>query len=258
MRKRITIIIVILVFLSIAVEVVFYVWLCPYYSYAPKQPAYHSSPRTDDTLKVLLIGDSWVAYHPDSLLVKKLGIKAKVMQKGYVGEKSKSIYMRLFEDENRRLVSSSPDYCVISAGINDVIAKMGPEYYAYHYELIIRLLLVNHVTPVVIEIPDVGFGEVYRAESLTAQIRHVISSWVTGTEMFNVESYRNTLLKRLTEADLLPRVLYISRDMWNPVGYLDPRGLYLEDAIHLNPQGYQILDSCLATQMLAEYSFTGK
>jgi hypothetical protein len=239
--------------LLVIIGIVGYFILHSYYSFATEQPTYNFPRKSDDSLRVMMFGDSWIAYHPDSLLLKKLCCNAMIVKEGYVGEKSKSLYLRLFEEENRRLVTTSPDYCVISAGINDVIAKMGPEFYVYHYELIIRLLLENDIKPVIIEIPDVGFGEVFRRESLTSQARHVISSWVTGSGMYNVESYRYALRKRLMDTHLVDSVLYVGRETWNPAGYMDSRGLYLDDAVHLNQKGYQVLDSCLATRILEDY-----
>lgn len=246
------------IFVLVALGIICYVNLHSYYSFATQQPTYHFPHKTDDSLRIMLFGDSWIAYHPDSILLSKLSNNAAVFHRGYVGEKSKTLYSRLYEEENKHLVSLSPDYCIISAGINDVIAKMGPDSYVYHTELIIRFLLENNIKPVIIEIPDVGFHEVFRKESLFSQARHVISSWVTGSEMFNAEGYRYALRKKLADTDLLHRVLYVGRETWNPIGYMDPRNLYLDDAVHLNQKGYQVLDSCLASQILEDYQIKGK
>ena len=64
--------------------------------------------------------------------------------------------------------------------------------------------------------------------------------------------------KKLVDADLFRRVLYVGRETWNPIGYMDPRDLYLDDAVHLNQKGYQVLDSCLASQILEDYKIKGK
>ena len=48
------------------------------------------------------------------------------------------------------------------------------------------------------------------------------------------------------------KVVYIPADVWNPLGYLDNRRLYESDETHLNPLGYHLLDSCIASVILRD------
>lgn len=73
----------------------------------------------DDSIRVLLIGDSWAAMHfyMDSFLCSKIqtvvAIPVKVMSKGIGGEKSRGIYRALFNVDRKgfkSLIESGVDY----------------------------------------------------------------------------------------------------------------------------------------------------
>ena len=85
---------------------------------------YQISHHSDDTIRVIMIGDSWAGMHTDydnglqMQLQKLLPRPVAFESKGKGGEKTKGIYRLLFEDSIygfRPLISQSPDYCIISA-----------------------------------------------------------------------------------------------------------------------------------------------
>lgn len=229
-----------------------------YYSWAEEKPTnYHLSRiQADDTLKVIIIGDSWAAYHHDNdtllstMLQKKTHKSVHVISSGMIGAKTKAIYELTFDTLSsrgtQRLIATRPDYCIISAGINDAIAKMGPRNYCYHYGLIIKKLISAGITPVIIDMPDVGYYSAYKRESLLMKIRHRLSNTINRTGMWSFEEYRNALVAYLSENQLTNQIIYISSDSWNRQGFNDKRQLYLPDNIHLNARGYYLLDSCIA------------
>ena len=145
-----------------------------------------------------------------------------------------------------------PKYCVVSAGINDAVAKLGKEYYVHHYMLILQQLLELGIKPVVLEMPEVNYRAVAGRESWTMRIRHILSSLMTGSELYGFDSYKVALVQTIKKVDMRGRIIYISADSWNAAGYQDKRGLYLSDEIHLNAKGYEVLDSCIASEILKD------
>ena len=235
--------------------------LYDYYSWAEERPTnYHISRiQADDTLRVIMIGDSWAAYHHDNdtllstMLQKKTHKSVHVISSGMVGAKTKAIYELTFDTLSsrgtQRLIATRPDYCIISAGINDAIAKMEPRNYCYHYGLIIKKLISAGITPVIIDMPDVGYYSAYKREPLLMRIRHRLSCLINKTDMWRFEDYRNALNGYITEKQLANQIIYITADSWNQEGFKDKRQLYLSDDIHLNKEGYFLLDSCIAERI---------
>ena len=150
------------------------------------------------------------------------------------------------------LLLERPDYCVVSAGINDAVAKMGKDYYVHHYMLILQQLLDLDIKPVVLEMPKVNYRAIANREPWTMRMRHVLSSLMTGSELYGFDSYKTALIGAIKKADMQNRIVYISADSWNPGGYQDRRGLYMSDETHLNAKGYEVLDSCIASAILKD------
>ena len=233
--------------------------LYDYYSWAEERPTNYHTSRTqpDDTLKVIMIGDSWAAYHHNndsilaSMLQEKLHKPVSVISSGKVGAKTKSIYELMFDSISpigtHRLIKRRPKYCIISAGINDAVAKMGPRNYCHHYCLIIRHLLSAGIKPIVLDMPNVDYKDVYKRESIIANIRHQITKWLTNAPMWSFEDYRKELEYKINQEGLQTNIIFISSMKWNPSGYKDTRNLYLKDHIHLDRKGYHVLDSCIAS-----------
>lgn len=230
--------------------------LHPYYHLAKKQNMIKEtmSNISSDTLRIAFIGDSWAAYHHDydmeleSLFIEK-GLPSRVISIGNVGAKSREIYQRMYST-TKPVLLEHPDYCILSTGINDAVAKMGKDYYVHHYMLILQQLLDLDIKPVVLEMPEVNYRAIAGREPWTMRLRHILSSMMTGSELYGFDSYKSALVSAIKKPDMQNRILYISADSWNPEGYQDPRGLYMTDETHLNAKGYEVLDSCIASAIL--------
>ena len=232
--------------------------LHPYYRLAKSQGLIMDSIGNfpSDTLKIAFIGDSWAAYHypHDSMLCymfSRKGYLCSVTSKGNVGAKSKEIYHRMYST-TKSVLMGRPKYCVVSAGINDAVAKLGKEYYVHHYMLILLQLLELGIRPVVLEMPEVNYCAIAGREPWPMRLHHILSSLMTGSELYGFDSYKAALVQAIKKADMQSRIIYISADSWNAAGYQDKRGLYLSDEIHLNAKGYEVLDSCIASEILKD------
>ena len=221
--------------------------------------------QIDDTLRVVMIGDSWAGMHHegglDTMLFHQLRVlinsPLKVVSSGKGGEKSRGIYRLMFEDGQfgtRQLLSESPDYCIVIAGINDAAANMGAKQYCYHYRLILDFLLLNHVRPVVIEIPNVNIGYIYRRKPIKDLFADYLKSKMVGCNLYDYNDYREALLKMLYDCRLMTRIVFVPMKDWNG-GEVSINGkLFLEDQIHLNREGYELLDSCIAAAIANDYN----
>lgn len=251
MKKEIFIICIVITIIVISIAAL---RIHPYYQYAFEQTmTFQKKKCLEDTLKIAFIGDSWAAYHRNynTMLETMLyhdSILACVSSEGYVGAKSKEIYKRMFTSA-RSLLEQQPNYCIMSAGINDAVAKMGKKYYTHHYLLIVHLLLNAGIKPVVIEMPDVNYEAINKREHWFMRLRHFLSAIITGSEMYGFESYRKALKNALTEEMIMDDIVYIKSESWNPDGFRDTQNLYLDDQTHLNAKGYQKLDSCIASEI---------
>jgi len=210
----------------------------------------------NDSLKVLFIGDSWAYLHQNydsqfcSMIIKK-GFPCRVISKGYSGANSKEIYQHMYTSCMPLLIDN-PTYCVIIVGINDAVAKLGKDFYSYHYILILQQLLRMGIKPVVLEIPDVNYRAVADRESPIMRLHHCLSSFLTDSELYGFNSYRENLKKSIVEAGINRRIVYVKSDSWNTGGYKDSDSLFLPDEVHLNALGYYKLDSCIASIIIKD------
>lgn len=222
-----------------------------------RQPVYEVSTDRDNALRVLLIGDSWAGMHTergmDSYLQQQLaaltGDRVEVRSKGKGGEKTKGIYRLMFQTEGygtKPLLMEGADYCVVFAGINDAAANLGVRQYCYYYRLILDFLLTNHIRPVVVEIPDVNIWRVYGSKPLKDHLSDYVKSRMTNCRMYNFQEYREGLYEMLKEEHLMEKVIYVRMDLWNKKSPAIDRALFLDDEIHLNREGYERLDACIA------------
>lgn len=236
--------------------------LANYYSFAEEKVIEHNGKHASDTLKIIIIGDSWAAYHSEydsqlkSILESKLKKKVTVNSKGSVGAKTKTIYSNMFDSISyygtKNMIDSSPKYAIISAGINDAVAKMGSKNYCHHYDLIIKNLLSAGIKPIIIDMPQVDYKAVYQRENIIKKVRHQFSSWLTNAPLWSFDIYRKELKLTIRQKISRNQIIYIPSSEWNSKGYADPRKLYLEDHIHLNKKGYLLLDSCIASHILSD------
>ena len=215
-----------------------------------------NTTRNSDTITVIFIGDSWAAYHSQNDQHLKTCIEAKVkkptkvISKGTVGAKTKTIYKEMHIDGpsgTKELIELLPDYAIVSAGINDAVAKMGTDNYCHHYSLIIKRLLSAGIKPIIIDMPQVDYRAVYQREPLVAKIRHRISAWYTGAPLWSFDDYNATLRTLISKEEKKEKLIYIPASEWNSDGYRDSRHLYLKDHVHLNKKGYFLLDSCITS-----------
>ena len=249
-------------FFSVAITLLLLVMgslrLHPYYCLAKKHGMMveNDPGSSNDTLRIAFIGDSWAAYHRaydshlDSLFTTQ-GQLAHVSSLGYVGAKSKTIYMQLYTTA-KPLLEKCPDYCLISAGINDAVAKIGTDFYVHHYMLILQQLIDLGIKPVVLEMPEVNYCAIFDREPWTMKMRHVLSSLLTDAKMYSFAPYRISLKNAIWKNGLQNRVVYVSADLWNAGGYQDYRNLYQSDETHLNTKGYEVLDSCIASVIIRD------
>jgi lysophospholipase L1-like esterase len=241
---------------------------------AEELPFYHVGPRPeDDTLRVAVIGDSWAEFHMtlkcDTLFEqygKRLTTKPiKCMNRGKGGAKSKEVYHYMFRNQTQEvpwmhdictqpLLEKHPDYCVIMVGINDTWKKRPVSYYTGNYRLIIRLLLANHIRPVVMEIPDIDMKEWYEVHRKRQKYIYGLYSYFTGVVKDDVTPFRNGLRKMLKDTGLGDSVLFIPADHWIPQNHKYSEEIYQTDHFHLNYQGYHILDSCIVSEIVTDYN----
>ena len=125
--------IAILVFICIGLLIPAY----NYYAPATERPAYTCQQYQDDTIRIAMIGDSWVFFHYQyndtlvDLINQKTGKPVKVSAYGLCGKTSKEIYQSFFDDQiMKALLEHGADYCFISVGINDTYKKMGARYFS--------------------------------------------------------------------------------------------------------------------------------
>ena len=233
--------------------------LASYYSFADEMSSQQTKKGNNkDTLIVIFFGDSWASYHYQydrhlqMCIQTKVNKTTKVISRGVVGAKTKTIYTNMHDSTlsgTKTLINISPDYAIISAGINDAVAKMGTDNYCYHYNLIIKELISAGIKPIIIDMPQVDYRAIYQRESMIAKIRHHISSWLTGAPLWSFEDYRTALQSLIRQETIKKHLIYIPASEWNPEGYKDSRHLYLDDHVHLNEEGYFLLDSCLTSKI---------
>jgi len=263
---------VILATVAAVVTLVAWKWK-PYYMPPRSIAPYEVRQHDDDTLRVIMIGDSWVYYHEtlrrDSTFELDLkramhSQKVKVTAKGKGGATSGAIYQRMSAERTweidydlnwcaQPVIEAGADYCVVSAGINDARQRRGKNYYVTNYLRILRLLLSYGIRPVVLEVPDVEIDEAFDGNTLYYRLKARICMALLHTELRGVGDYRQTLKDSLESSHLMDSVVYVSAASWNPEGWKDKRKIYTDDNFHLNLPGYALLDSTLAAAIVQDY-----
>lgn len=219
---------------------------CDYYADAPQQNPYPCHQHDDDTLRVILIGDSWVCYHHQhdahlSRLLQDLTQQpVKVVSYGLCGKTSKEIYSSLFDDNGmRQLLTHGSDYCFLSVGINDTYKKTGAASYARHTMQTLRFLCTNHIIPIILEIPNYDITFAFERQTVSRKLLRRLSMLFTGSPLDCREEYRKALRETIQNDDIANKTLIIPAQSWSP-------HLYHYDRMHLNDLGYQTLDTCIA------------
>jgi len=223
-----------------------------YFGLMNERPIFSCQQHQDDTLRLAIIGDSWAFYHHDydvslaQQLSEKTHHPVKTSTYGLCGATSKEVYCSIFEDETlHRLLKNGFDYCFLSVGINDTYKKMGADYYAHHTTLILRFLLQNGISPIILEIPDYDINFAYEHQTSGRKCLRQLSMLITNSSLDCRQDYRQALRKRLDEAHIAQQIALIPNLQW-------PMRLYLSDRMHLNEKGYKVLDYCL-TSIIAKH-----
>lgn len=225
-----------------------------YYT-APKQRVpYLSKSNNIDTLNIAFIGDSWAVFHNNhnciirNLLADSIHRPIAVYTMGVCGQTSKEIYKSIFDNPYYRqfFQQRKYDFCIVSAGINDTYKKMSISYYSKSMDGIISFLIANKIRPIVLEIPDYNIEDTYKHQTFFRRMLRQVSMFINGTPMDCKQLFRNALddlVKHNSYEDKLYIVRYKS---WNNNYIYDINKLYRYDGMHLNANGYTVLDSTFA------------
>ncbi len=227
------------------------------------RPVYSVHHHDDDTLRIVMIGDSWIEMHTEQHLdtilqdqiCKLTSRPVLVKAKGKGGMRSRGIYDLMFKSDGygtKPLIVSGADYCVISAGINDASANLGTRQYCHYMKLIISHLLENEIRPIIIEAPDVNIWKLFGQRPFKNIAIDSLRSFMTGCRMYHYAEYREALRKTLDDDHLTGSVVYVSMYGQNGNGTEMDKNLFLDDQIHLNRKGYELLDSCIASAITAD------
>lgn len=260
--KRLLLVIVIVSLLAMIFVSLYYFRWKPLWAFEEPGKFYPIIHHQDDTLRIVMIGDSWVGMRTDSINMlfqtRLSGIIDKpviLKSKGRGGEKSRGIYRLMFENDGygtKQLLSSGVDYCVVFAGINDAAANLGKKQYLYYMKLILDFLLANTIRPVLIEIPDVNIWNVYGEKPIKDLLADYIKTWMTQCRMYSFSEYREALQLLLEDIYMKDSVIYVPMRGWNGDGSNINKGLFLDDQIHLNQQGYIKMDSCIINAIVRD------
>lgn len=229
----------------------------PYFTPAVKQEGLKVIAHNDDTIRISYIGDSWIEGYMnvdsnvDWLVSNDVNRPVVVRKAGISGLTSKNIYNCIFiNDSFREVIEWGPEFCFIVAGINDSDRKMGVGYYKENMRLIIKLLLENNIVPIVLEIPSYDINYSFERRNRWVKMKYITSMVLTLSKMDCIDEYRRAFIELLSEENWNNYVITIwSRD-WNPEGYKDKRCLYDEGLMHLNKNGYAVLDSCISQKII--------
>jgi lysophospholipase L1-like esterase len=158
------------------------------------------------------------------------------------------------------LIEQHPDYCIIMAGINDWRLFKPKSFYVGNYRLILNLLIQNGIRPVVMEMPDVDIEYFHGNRKFYRRWMFDALSLLTRVNDSNdsAQDYRDAMRKMLQESGLDDKVLFIPISAWNPEGIDNSPDIYLDDRLHLNLDGYHVMDSCMAYDVIKDYQKRNK
>lgn len=249
--------IVVLLLLLLVVIFVLYYSFNPCYKPAEMKTGLSVLHYNDDTIRIAYIGDSWAYNHKkmkcviDSMIYAQIGKPVQLRNAGVGGLISKEIYNGIFSNkELKSVIRWGPDFCFVSVGINDCNKKVGSDNYKENMRLLISLLLDNHITPVILEIPYYDIYYAFWKTPFVSMFRSVRSMLWTQSAINCIDSYSNAYNDLIIEQQWQDDVITIKRTYWNPKGYEGQKGLYTSDRIHINQDGYFVLDSCIASQIV--------
>jgi len=253
MKYKVLLSLIVMACLSIYVRKKFYI----YYSPAKENTLYRTIQHHDDTIRIAYIGDSWAFGHHDhscviaQLIEDSLHRPVSVESYGIGGLTSKEIYNALFEiDSLKHFMKKGYNYCFISAGINDTYKKMSTSYYQESMELIIDFLLANNIHPVIQEIPDYNIEKVYHKQKTSKKLIRQLSMMINNTPLDCKQQFRDALDELIKEKGYQDKISIVRYKSWNNDYANDLINLYIDDQMHLNERGYQLLDSVIAKEII--------
>ena len=218
----------------------------------PSMRHYSTTQHNDDTLRIAYIGDSWAAMHNDyngrmaAIIEDSLQRPVIVKSYGICGLTSKEIYNHLFEDQKlKAFMEQGYDYCFISAGINDTYKKMSTTYYKKSMDGIFIFMTTNHIHPIILEIPDYDILKAYDRQKKSKKILRQLSMFVNNTPLDCKQLFRESLNELIREKGYEQKINIIRYKEWNANYKEDLNKLYTGDGMHLNDNGYAVLDSCI-------------
>ena len=231
-----------------------------YFASPQLRTIYHMNNfEQDDTIKIAYIGDSWAYFHQEhnhlieSILKDSLHQPIKVYSYGICGFTSREIYESMYDDNEFRgfFEQHKFDYCFISAGINDTNKKMNNSYFKDSMDGIIHLLLVNHIHPIIMEIPDYNIQKAFEWQKTNEKALCRLSMFINNTPLDCKQLFRDALDELVKEKGYQDKVSIIRYQSWNNEYLNDLNTLYLIDGKHLNEKGYSKLDSVIAHTIIA-------
>lgn len=170
---------------------------------------------------------------------------------GIGGLTSKEIYNALFElDILKHFIEKGYDYCFISAGINDTYKKMSTSYYQESMDCIIQFLLANHIHPIIQEVPDYNITKAYDNQKTDKKLLRQISMQINGTDLDCKQQFRAALDELVQKNGYQDKVSIVRCKSWNNNYEKDLNELYTDDQMHLNENGYSVLDSVIIKEIL--------
>ena len=231
--KRILIILVIIVLSAICIICGTKGYSC--FFFAKERNIYQTAQHHDDTIRIAYIGDSWAFGHKfhdckiAEVLSKELSRPVCVSSYGIGGLTSKEIYHALFElDSLRHFMERGYDYCYISAGINDTYKKMSTAYY--------------------------NINKAYENQKPDKKFIRQLSMFINHTKLDCKQDFRDALDELINEKGYNDKISVIRYKSWNNDYENDLNRLYLNDGMHLNKVGYQVLDSMIAKRISSHFA----
>lgn len=253
MRNKTYLYVIIVIVIGI-LSFIFYYSQNPCYKPAERQGELFVPHHHDDTIRIAYIGDSWAYKHKemscviDSLISLHLGRPVMVRSTGVGGLVSKEIYYSLFYNhEFRNILEWGPDFCYVSVGINDTNKKIGSSNYKENMRLLISTLLENDIVPIIQDIPYYDIVYSFTQMNAISMFRSLRSMLWTWSSLNCIDEYSDSLYNLIEEKHWQDNVILLKRDSWNPQGYYGQSELYTKDRMHINQEGYFLLDSCIAS-----------
>ena len=108
------------------------------------------------------------------------------------------------------------------------------------------------IRPVVFEIPDVDIKGLYSHKNKKDLLADYVKSVMTHCDRYDFSNYRKALSSMLDEMNLRDKVLYIPLKEWYGDSAEMNRALFMQDGIHLNRAGYEMLDAGITTAILRD------